>query len=986
MDGEARTRRDHPAPGAGGRQAADERLVSPALVGRDSELARLVTLASTPPSVAVVEGEAGVGKTRLVEELLASPDLSGRRRLVGRCRQIREPFPLGAVIEAVHGLGAELRGLDVGPVAGALRPLLPELARWLPATPEPLDDRQAERHRVLRGLLELLTALAAARPVVLVLEDLHWADAQTREFIGYWLSGPRPNVALVLTYRSEDADAELSALTARLPRSIGYEHVTLAPLDAANTGALTAAILGVATVSAEFAAYLWERANGLPLAIEEVLALVRARGLLVHQGGSWARRALDELDVPRGIRDPTLQRVASLPSAARRVIEAAALLHVPSPLPVLLATVGRLDDPGGVTAAIERAIGSGLLVEHADLIGFRHVLAAEAVYENLSGPRRLELHGRAADALRRTSPAPLGRIAHHLKHAADPAAWVDAAEAAADQAIALGHEQEATRLLTEVLDGAPLAAGRRGDLAIKLGWAALDTLYASAAIVPLSQALEESASAEQRAELQFVLALGLGQAGEDLDRQRRLLIDATPHLETRPDLLAWALIAMTIVSPPEVPKAEDMKWLNRALDALDGVDDRLLQVFVLGKAASWLAVAGDPAWHGLTERVRRITGDTPRQRREANAYYSVGLMACYAGHLPAAERLLTTGLAAVAAEDNRRIETLLRSGLALFRLFGGDWAGLAEETAVLLRELDEYALGRVDVELVSGHLALARGDLDEAAERLAAVAMLVHETGAYEVLPVAAGAAARVASARGDAAEALRNLDIMSDPVQTKAFWPTACWGLPSAVEIWVDAGQQAKAQRFLDRAGVTLRELDAPLGAAALACGRGLLTGSAADLLDAADRYEAVPAWYEAARARERAAGFLFDAGQAAAAAAQLERALSAYDRLGASWDHARAARLGRRHGITRARRHGGGRPSYGTTLSPPERAVAELAARGHTNKQIAAKLFISHRTVDKHMGSVMRKKGARSRAELAYLLGSAELSDASKDGEVTP
>jgi predicted ATPase len=291
---------------------------------------------------------------------------------------------------------------------------------------------------VFRGLLELLTALSAAQRVVIVLEDLHWADVQTREFIAYWLSGPAPRVALVITYRSEDAGAEVSALTARVPRSIGHEHVTLAPLDASGTGALTAAILGVEAVSAEFASYLWERTGGLPLAVEEVLALVRARGLLVHHGGTWARKALDELDVPRGIRDPALQRFARLPAAARRAAEAAAVLRVPSPLAVLLDTAGRLDGPGGATAAIEQGINSGLLVEQADLIGFRHVLAAEAVYENLSGPRRHVLHRRAAGALRRTSPAPLGRIAYHLKHAADPDAWVDAAEAAADQAIALG--------------------------------------------------------------------------------------------------------------------------------------------------------------------------------------------------------------------------------------------------------------------------------------------------------------------------------------------------------------------------------------------------------------------------------------------------------------------------------------------------------------------------------------------------------------------
>jgi DNA-binding NarL/FixJ family response regulator len=129
-----------------------------------------------------------------------------------------------------------------------------------------------------------------------------------------------------------------------------------------------------------------------------------------------------------------------------------------------------------------------------------------------------------------------------------------------------------------------------------------------------------------------------------------------------------------------------------------------------------------------------------------------------------------------------------------------------------------------------------------------------------------------------------------------------------------------------------------------------------------------------------------MFEAGQAPAAEVQLKRALLTYDRLGATWDHARAARLARQRGVALARRHGGGRRSYGTELSPQERAVAELAALGHTNKEIAAKLFISYGTVDKHMRSIMRKKGARSRTELAYRLASGDYADASKDGEITP
>ncbi|HUN33537.1 MAG TPA: AAA family ATPase [Trebonia sp.] len=972
MGAEARGQTDRIRTGTSRQVHAGEQLVSPALVGRDEELGRLVAAVLAVPAVAVVAGEAGVGKTRLVEELLASPLLSDRRTLVGRCRPIREPFPLGAVVDAVRGLGEDLAGLALGPVTGALRPLVPELAPWLPAAPESLDDSQAERHRVFRGLLELLTALSAARRLVIVLEDVHWADVQTREFIAYWLSAPAPRVALVITYRSEDADVEVSALTARVPRPVGHEHVTLAPLDAPRTGALTAAILGTESVSDEFASYLWERTGGLPLAIEEVLALVRARGLLVHQGGAWARKALDELDVPQGIRDPTLQRVAGLSPAARRATEAAAVLRVPSPLPVLLNTVGRLDGPGEATDAIDQAIDSGLLVEDGDLIGFRHVLAAEAVYENLSQARRRALHRRAADALRGTSPGPLGRIAYHLKHAADLEAWAAAAEAAADQAVALGDEEEAVRLLTEALAAAPLTSGRRASLAIKLGWAALDTLQASAVIGPVSVALEQSASPHQRAEMQFLLALALGQAGQDLERQRGLLAEAVLNLDGRPDLLAWARLAMAIVSPPDIPQAEDVEWLSRALDALAEVSDRRLRVFVLGKAASLLVLFGDPAWREVADQAVRITGDAPRQRREANAYYSIGLEACYAGHLLTAERLLTKGLQAAAAQENRRIEMLLRSGLAVFHLFRGTWAGLPEETAQLRRELDEYALGRLDVELVSGCLALARGDLGEAGERLGVVTLLVRETGAYEVLPVAAGYAARLAVARGDMTQALASLDILRGAVEAKGCWPTACWVLPSAVETWLSAGQQAEARRFLDRAEAGLRMLDAPLAPAALCYGRGILTESVDDLTKAADLYAEAQAPYEAARAREHGARLLLAAGHEDAPN-DLRRVAATYLRLGATWDYSRVAGLARGAGIRVPSPGRPGRKGYGPALSPQERKVAELAATGRTNQEIAAELFLSPKTVDKHLVAALRKLHARNRTELAQLLDKA-------------
>lgn len=131
-----------------------------------------------------------------------------------------------------------------------LRSVLAEYERSLPsqvpAALEPLDDRAAEHHRVFRGVVEILSALGSSEPVVLVLEDLHWADEHTIDFVSYLVADPPPRVALVVTYRSEDSDVDVRALTAKLPAGVAHAHLRLAPLDAGQTGALTAAIFGTA--------------------------------------------------------------------------------------------------------------------------------------------------------------------------------------------------------------------------------------------------------------------------------------------------------------------------------------------------------------------------------------------------------------------------------------------------------------------------------------------------------------------------------------------------------------------------------------------------------------------------------------------------------------------------------------------------------------------------------------------------------------------
>ncbi|MFC7591860.1 AAA family ATPase [Nonomuraea antimicrobica] len=179
-------------------------LASPSLVGREPQLRLLVAAVSGPPAVIQVQGEAGIGKTSLVRAATGLLPDGTRTVLHGHCQQIREPFPYGPVFDALRHAATALPGRDrLSPVTGALRGYLPELAGHLPPapSPSPLDDPRAERHRLFRAVHALL---GAAGPVVLVVEDLHWADDGTRDLLRFLTDQPPEGLALVVTFRREE--------------------------------------------------------------------------------------------------------------------------------------------------------------------------------------------------------------------------------------------------------------------------------------------------------------------------------------------------------------------------------------------------------------------------------------------------------------------------------------------------------------------------------------------------------------------------------------------------------------------------------------------------------------------------------------------------------------------------------------------------------------------------------------------------------------
>jgi predicted ATPase len=326
-------------------------------VGRERELHELARLLSRSPAVVLLQGEAGVGKTRLLHQLAGPP------MLIGRCHPMR--FPYGPIVEALREANPPA---DLNPITGALRPLLPELAHLLPPAPPALPDPHVERHRLFRAALSLLGSL---RPITLVVEDVHWADPDTRELLAFLARCLPASVNLVLTYRAEDLNHPVAEVLTCLPPHIHHAEITLAPLDAEETARLAGQFLPRAVD-------LWPLTRGLPSAVEQ-LARMLADG---RPPGT-----------PPAMRDAVLLKLAALPMAARGLVQAAAVLEEPAGARTLAAVVGVPSDRAA--RGLAEALRRGLLTEvPPGRYELRHPLARQAILDSITPATRHRLHRR----------------------------------------------------------------------------------------------------------------------------------------------------------------------------------------------------------------------------------------------------------------------------------------------------------------------------------------------------------------------------------------------------------------------------------------------------------------------------------------------------------------------------------------------------------------------------------------------------------------
>jgi DNA-binding CsgD family transcriptional regulator len=363
------------------------RVASPTFVGRVEELQVLEAArrraADAEPAVVLVGGEAGVGKTRLITELTARCAADETRVLSGGCVPVGDgALPYAPIVEALRTLLADL---GAGTVRELVGPSWPELARLLPALgapdrPGPPD--QAAKARLFELLLGLLGRVGEQTPLVLLVEDLHWADRSTHDLLAFLVRNlRRERVLLVVTYRNDEPSQQrLGPYLAELDRGGPVERIELARLDQVETGAQLIGILRAAPTD-ELVDAVFARSEGNPFFTEELLAVVR----------SGSR------ELPTTLRDLLRGRIQTLPEPARHVLEVVAVAgrRVPHRL---LAAIAGLDDRQ-LDGALREAVASQLLVIRPgeasydeDGYDLRHALVREVIDGDLLPGERARLH------------------------------------------------------------------------------------------------------------------------------------------------------------------------------------------------------------------------------------------------------------------------------------------------------------------------------------------------------------------------------------------------------------------------------------------------------------------------------------------------------------------------------------------------------------------------------------------------------------------
>jgi len=973
--------------------------VSRRLIGRGPELATLLeglrAAGEGRPSLAFVAGESGVGKTRLLSALAAAARDEGARVLSGECIELGEgelPYAplIGALRPLVRAGDPALTELPAR-ARRELAALLPGLADDAPAEASAAGSLRETQPRLFEALLAALDRIARDEPLLLVIEDVHWADHSTRDFLAFLgrnLADER--IIVALSYRPDELHRRhpLRPLLAVLERTPGARRVELAGLARDEVAELARELTGEEPAR-ELVEQLVARSDGNALFVEELVAAGPG-------------------PLPPSLADALMVRIERLSAPAQEI---ARVLAVAQPADhALLEELAGLDDGALRTALRDAIAGHVVIVGDDDRYTFRHVLLREVVYDDLLPGERASLHLAVAGALERrleTDPAAPAEaalpsaIAHHYAAAGDQPAALRWAVRAADRAERVHAPGDAAVLLDRALqlwDRVPEPAAIAGcdhiDLLLRAG-RAHRTIDEGRRLTLIGHAIREArADGADDPRVPMLLrersmaewTLGRGEASRaTLDLARRMLPDDAPPAD-RTLLTISRLRLATLQS--RFAEAIELAEEGNAIIAGQPEESRL-RVEIGLHFGHALIMSGE------NERGCRILYDAIEEARAGGRMESVGIAYTNLGdalHLRGqsaeAQEVAGRGLAELPRDTMSYLWVrTLAAELAIER---GDYPAAREYLDGIGRTSGS---SRVNVDLRLAELALATGDLDGGRAAIEEAERLLVDSLEPQFVAVAGVLRAELErrdgtleAARAAVERALERVEYCSD--DTVRLSRLAVTGL--AVE--ADAAQRARdlADGDEERAAIARAEImlsraraaaegAGPVEVALAAMAEGHMlraTGAPADARwrAAAQAWDTLSRPFMATMARWRAAESLLAHGERDGAADAVRDALGAARRLGTGWLagelEALAARarlpLGEDAGGTSAQAAGAGdEDPFG--LTPRERQVLGLVARGATNREIGAELYMAEKTASVHVSRILAKLDVRSRTEAA-------------------
>ena len=963
------------------------RVTSPTpFVGRTGELALLRSLVPRSPGerrrIALVGGEAGSGKSRLAREFAQEVAASGVLVLYGACDAV-VPMPFRPFVEALEQLLRELdpalvRG-DLGPSAGELARLLPDLESSVGELPAPVEaDPDTKRHRLHSAVAELLENVGRRQPILLVIEDGHWADSATLHLLRHLSQAAAGARVLVLaTFRDTEADvpAELADALADLRRSDDVVRIALEGLNDENVAEFVRRASGASEMAADadLAAELRSLTEGNPFLLCELWRTLAETGAVaVADRRVLLTRPLHEIATPASVREVVNQRVSRLEASTRDLLELAAVAGGEFELELL----ARASSPGArVADALDEAARAGLIEElPAATLSFRfaHELVRRAVYDRLSSLRRAELHLLIGEALEAAGP-PVGgtlpELAHHFSAAAPIGERRRAVRynlLAADAATAsLAFDEAADRLETALRLGID-DPRERAETELALG----RELYRAGA------SLESLAAFRRAAEIARIL--------DDSELLARAAI-GFENTCWRPGLQDQGALALLEEAERALPQGDSslrvrvLAGLARALDELHGDHVRGREV---GQEATEMARRLDDRAALAATLVRAYWSDRPRHE----------VLQLLAEGTRLAAELGDIELEAESMEW--RIATLMALGqidAARRELAVVDAHARVTGQPFILHVAEHYA----------STLALLAGRLDQAeaaAERSREWGLLLTGRDASGVYGIQMFGVRREQGRLNELASVIRVL-AASD---SGGAWQPGYAAVLAELDMREDARRElarvrrAGLGRFRESLWLAalayLTDASAAVGDAALAelvypelaplAGSCVMVGHGVALYGSADRFLGMLA---AAFGNEELACEHFevalDSNREMGATTWLAHTAYEYGRLLAAADPARAGALldeadflattigmptlqRRVRMLVTRPRTGAGLPD---DLSRREADVLELVARGSSNKEIGAQLHISEHTAANHVRAILRKTGAANRTEAA-------------------